>query len=717
MALEVGEIVAVLRANTTDFASKFRQAFSDAQKSADAFQKNLNSNLEGAGEPLKGIEDKVGSIKGMLSGAAISGIGLGLTNYITMPLLNMAKAAVQTADEFARARMAFSTLLQSQEAADKFLATLKDIAVTTPFEFTQLQDASKRLLAMGIEAEKIPSMIIKIGDAVAGLGTGTMGFNRITLALGQMSAKGRVTAEEMRQFTEAGIGAWDALAKHLNVTVAQAMDMVSKKQVDSATGITAIMNGMGEKFSGLMAQQSKTIEGTLSNLRDTSTLMLGEIGKELVETLKIPEALQALGEFARAFLDWFKQLDSGTKTFALTFVAALAASGPILVAVGAFMAALAAGFGPIMAGGAIISAVIAGVTALIVHWESIKAKAIAIWTAIKDGVVKAVMDTYHGIKQWFTDKLMAIVQPVQKFADDVLGIFKRLRHEVVGGSEVPDMVKEIGDHMRMLDKNMTAPARVAAQGTWEVFRDLAGRMDSTSRQITTTMVSVWSSASNTISNALATQLIKGNDWKQTMESLSISVLSTFINLGIQLIAQKALQIAIWGAQNAAILAGEAATATGVVTIWTSASAAVTGTFGLMTAAIATFFTATIIPMFAAVGEAVMIFLSSIATALDISIFGAPFSIPVWAAVALVAAAVGVISAFAFGAFAEGGVITKPTMALMGEAGPEAVIPLDRLGQFGGGGPVTILVELDGKTIARTVYDNMPSVMRVRGVTA
>jgi hypothetical protein len=37
--------------------------------------------------------------------------------------------------------------------------------------------------------------------------------------------------------------------------------------------------------------------------------------------------------------------------------------------------------------------------------------------------------------------------------------------------------------------------------------------------------------------------------------------------------------------------------------------------------------------------------------------------------------------------AEGGVVNTPggMLALIGEAGPEAVIPLDRLGQMGGGG--------------------------------
>jgi hypothetical protein len=34
--------------------------------------------------------------------------------------------------------------------------------------------------------------------------------------------------------------------------------------------------------------------------------------------------------------------------------------------------------------------------------------------------------------------------------------------------------------------------------------------------------------------------------------------------------------------------------------------------------------------------------------------------------------------------ADGGVVTGPTLALIGEAGPEAVVPLDRMGSMGGG---------------------------------
>ena len=54
---------------------------------------------------------------------------------------------------------------------------------------------------------------------------------------------------------------------------------------------------------------------------------------------------------------------------------------------------------------------------------------------------------------------------------------------------------------------------------------------------------------------------------------------------------------------------------------------------------------------------------------------------------IVSSAIGAISGIL--PFADGGIVTGPTVGLVGEAGPEAIIPLDRLGSMGGGMNVTI----------------------------
>ena len=67
--------------------------------------------------------------------------------------------------------------------------------------------------------------------------------------------------------------------------------------------------------------------------------------------------------------------------------------------------------------------------------------------------------------------------------------------------------------------------------------------------------------------------------------------------------------------------------------------------------------------------------------------------------------------------AEGGIVTSPTLAMIGEAGSEAVIPLSKMGGMGG---VNVVVQVQGsviqeKDLAITVRDNIAQLMRRRGL--
>ncbi|MDA8212156.1 MAG: tape measure protein [Clostridia bacterium] len=67
------------------------------------------------------------------------------------------------------------------------------------------------------------------------------------------------------------------------------------------------------------------------------------------------------------------------------------------------------------------------------------------------------------------------------------------------------------------------------------------------------------------------------------------------------------------------------------------------------------------------------------------------------------------------ALASGGIVTRPTLAMVGEGGEsEAVLPLSRLGDMGGG-EQTIIIQLDGRIIAKQTVQHMPGILRLSGV--
>ncbi|WHZ27607.1 MAG: hypothetical protein OJF51_002404 [Nitrospira sp.] len=249
-----------------------------------------------------------------------------------------------------------------------------------------------------------------------------------------------------------------------------------------------------------------------------------------------------------------------------------------------------------------------------------------------------------------------------------------------------------------------------------------------------------SQITTTWTSGLANAAVNGGNFvEQAWKSTQMAVLQGFLNLGVQILAREAVtasvrlgiissaaaaEMGINTAKNATIVAGDAAAATATVGIWEGAGIAITGTFGAITGAITGFFSETIIPMFATIGDILMTFLSSIAGAASSTIFGIPYAVAIMAGVAIIGAAIGALMAFAF---ADGGIVTGPTLGMVGEAGSsEAVIPLNKRGAsfmrdvFGGGGqggPVTIITELDGRAISKSVVKELPSVLRLRGVSA
>lgn len=173
-------------------------------------------------------------------------------------------------------RSSFTTLTGSADKANETLKILRQYANFTPFEFTQLTAATKKMLAFGFSVEEITKsygdvgtgLLDVIGNAASALGAGQEGIERITRALGQMRGLARVSAEDMNQLTDVGVQGYQILAEQLGMTVAQVRDAMKKGAIDAETGISALLKGMMAQYGGGMESFSKTAEGMSSTLND-----------------------------------------------------------------------------------------------------------------------------------------------------------------------------------------------------------------------------------------------------------------------------------------------------------------------------------------------------------------------------------------------------------------------------------------------------------------
>ncbi|HMO74578.1 MAG TPA: hypothetical protein PKD99_02250 [Sphingopyxis sp.] len=88
----------------------------------------------------------------------------------------------------------------------------------------------------------------------------------------------------------------------------------------------------------------------------------------------------------------------------------------------------------------------------------------AVWS------IQAVQRLVGGVREWLGERLAAIFDGVKRRVTAVGDWFHDLYVRVVGNSYVPDMVDEIGAHMRRLDAEMVEPVRRTTQTAAEMFR-------------------------------------------------------------------------------------------------------------------------------------------------------------------------------------------------------------------------------------------------------
>ena len=218
----------------------------------------------------------------------------------------------------------FTTMLGSGEAAQSMLNDLRDFAAKTPFQFEDLTKAASRMIAMGTAAEDVIPTLTAVGEAAAGLGLGSAGVDRITRALGQMGAKGKIGGDDLRQWSEAGVPALRYLAEAAGVTTAEMSKMIEKGIIPAEEGVKVLVQSMSADFGGLMAEQADTAIGALSNLEDATATLGTEVGQRMIPivksfserlaelTLSVAEAMKASREEIGVVRELADAVDAGT---------------------------------------------------------------------------------------------------------------------------------------------------------------------------------------------------------------------------------------------------------------------------------------------------------------------------------------------------------------------------------------------------------------------
>lgn len=193
--------------------------------------------------------------------------------------------------EFELQQRSLEAILQNKTQADQIFNKTVQLAVKSPFQIKELVTFTKQLAAYRIESDKLYDTTKRLADVSAGLG---VDMGRLILAYGQVKAAAYLRGTEVRQFTEAGINLYGELQRYFQevkgeaYTTAQIVDMISKRKVtfEDIENIFQRLTDKGGLFYNMQEIQAETLQGKISNLKDSIDVMLNSIGKANEDTLK-----------------------------------------------------------------------------------------------------------------------------------------------------------------------------------------------------------------------------------------------------------------------------------------------------------------------------------------------------------------------------------------------------------------------------------------------
>lgn len=186
---------------------------------------------------------------------------------------------VKVRGEFQQLEASFRTMLGSEEKADALMQQLIRTAATTPFDLQSVANGARQLLAYGENVENVNDDLIRLGNIAAGL---NQPLNDLIYLYGTTMTQGRLYTADYNQFVGRGIPLGRELASVLGVTESKVREMVEAGKVGFPEVQQALQNltNEGGMFYNLMEEQSKTITGRISNIEDSISMMMNEIGQQ-----------------------------------------------------------------------------------------------------------------------------------------------------------------------------------------------------------------------------------------------------------------------------------------------------------------------------------------------------------------------------------------------------------------------------------------------------
>ena len=292
----VGALGGIGSGHDTTLASRVlqdqRAVNREVQRGVELEQKRQQAIVESGAkiqsQLVRGFE-KANSHAGKLNSTVQDLKSLFLQGGLVFGAQQFAMSIITTGGEMEKQHIALQSILGDMQNANTMFNQIKELALNSPFTFSELNRDVKQLAAYGVEYEQLYDTTKRLADMSSGLG---VSFDRIALAFGQVQARGWLDGKELRQIAYAGIPLLEKLSEFYskqegrNVSTSEIKTRISSRDVsfDDVRSIFWQMTDAGGQFYNMQQVLSETLLGRYNKLKDAWEIMLADFanGKNII---------------------------------------------------------------------------------------------------------------------------------------------------------------------------------------------------------------------------------------------------------------------------------------------------------------------------------------------------------------------------------------------------------------------------------------------------
>lgn len=355
--------------------------------------RRANQEMERARKSVQSLEQALGKAGNTLRniGQGLASFGTTLSVALTAPIVALGALSTKNAVELDSLKRGLTAIVGSANEAGKQLSRLTEIAKLPGIGFQEAIQGSIRLQAVGFSASVAEKALREFANAVALTGGGRDELTRITVQLGQLSAKGRVLSQDLRPIIEAGPAVGRALK--------EAFGTVNAEDIQ-ALGLSS------EEFLDNLLKQLETLpraaagaRNTFENFSDVVFRASAAIGEGILPALTA--VIEFIEPIVTRLATAFGKLPTVVQTTIVLFGGLVAAIGPtafimgqLISSVGSMITAFARlsalGLTPTIQGFQLLSQVMRGTAGLAAGQAATTAAAATGWIALGGAITAAV---------------------------------------------------------------------------------------------------------------------------------------------------------------------------------------------------------------------------------------------------------------------------------------------------------------------------------------